>query len=469
MESPSPRPTPFSMPSQYGTPPPGPPPAGIDSSRCWDPEAERMDRSRLRGLQGERLRDVVRRAWECTPFYRAKMEALGVRPQEIRSVDDIRRLPFTEKIDFMDAYPLGMLAVPMRDVVRIHGSSGTSFGKSTIVAYTRHDLNLWTELCARLATAAGVTADDVAQIAFGYGLFTGGFGLHQGLERIGATVIPLSSGQTERQLLFIRDFQVTALICTPSFALHLADAVRDSGAASSVQSLRWGLFGGEPWTNSARAAIDSALGVLATDNYGLSELCGPGVSYECLERDGLHIAEDHFLAEVIHPETLEPVEEGEVGELVLTSLTREASPLLRYRTRDLTRLTTQRCACGRTLARMDKVLGRTDDMLIIRGVNIFPSQIESVLLQIEQTAPHYQIVLTKKGAFDAMTVRVEVTEELFNDEMRVMRAKQEEIRERLRLALGIQVEVELVEPRSLERFIGKAKRVVDERNKARKD
>lgn len=435
--------------------------------KIWSPEFECIERGRLRKLQLERLQQTLHRAYHHLPLYRAKMEKAGLYPDAIGSLEDVTRLPFCTKEDFMQGYPVGMLAVPMKDIVRIHGSSGTTYGKSTIVGYTRNDMECWTEMCARLVTAAGVTADDVAQIAFGYGLFTGGFGLHQGLERIGATVIPLSAGQTDRQLQFLRDFGVTTLICTPSYALHLAEAVQDRKFPEGTIRLRWGLFGGEPWTDAARKQIEAYLpGVKATDNYGLSELCGPGISYECLERDGMHLSEDHFFAEVVNPETGESVPEGEIGELVLTSLTKEAVPLLRYRTRDLTRLTTARCACGRTLTRMSKVMGRTDDMLIVRGVNIFPSQIESVLFQIEHTAPHYQIVLDRDGTMDVARIRVEVTEALFNDEMRRMRAVQEEIRERLRSALGIKVEVELVEPRSLERFIGKAKRVVDLRKNA---
>jgi len=436
-----------------------------DTSRIWNPSIETMERSRLRDLQLAALRETVRRAHLHVPSYQAKMKKTGFRPEDIHTLEDVRQLPFTTKEDFMQAYPLGMLAVPLQEIVRIHGSSGTSYGKSTIVGYTRHDMEIWTEMCARLVMAAGVTRNDIAQIAFGYGLFTGGFGLHQGLERVGATVIPLSSGQTDRQIQFMRDFQVTTLICTPSYALFLAEALREKGIAPDQVSLNWGLFGGEPWTDEARREIESGLGIIATDNYGLSELCGPGVSYECLERKGMHLSEDQFLVEVVDPTTGEPVEDGEIGELVLTSLGREAVPLVRYRTRDLTRLTTHPCRCGRTLARMSKVVGRTDDMIIIRGVNVFPSQIESILLQVEHTAPHYQIVVGREGALDTIKLRVEVTEALFDDEMKHLRAVQEEIAEKLRASLGIKVDVELVEPRSLERFIGKAKRVVDLRSR----
>ncbi|MCX8036547.1 MAG: phenylacetate--CoA ligase [Candidatus Sumerlaeia bacterium] len=429
----------------------------------WDPAWEQIDRATLERHQGELLREQVRRAAERLPYVQARLNAAGLRPADIRGLDDLRRLPFTVKQDFMDHYPFGMIAVPLREVVRVHGSSGTSRGKSTIVGYTRRDLDTWSELCARLATAAGVTASDIAQISFGYGLFTGGFGLHAGLERVGALVLPISSGNTPRQVQFLRDFGTTALVGTPTYALHIAETAREMGIERGQLALKWGLFGGEPWSEAVRRQIESLLGIVATDNYGLSELCGPGVSYECLCKNGMHIAEDHYIVEVLDPKTLEPVADGEVGELVFTTLMREAVPLIRYRTGDLASVTREPCACGRTLARMSKVVGRTDDMMVIRGVNVFPSQIESILLDIEHTQPHYQIVRTRKGALEHLEVRVEVTEALFNDEIRHMRAVEEEIREALRSGLGVDVDVRLVEPKSLERFTGKARRVVDER------
>ena len=431
----------------------------------WDPVWEQADRVALETHQSELLREQVRRAADRLPYYQARMKEGGVEAAGVRGLDDLRRLPFTVKQDFMDNYPYGMMAVPLREVIRVHGSSGTSRGKSTIAGYTRRDLETWAELCARLATAAGVTNGDVAQICFGYGLFTGGFGLHAGLERVGALVLPISSGNTPRQIQFMRDFGTTALIGTPTYALHLAESAREMGVRRDQLRLQWGLFGGEPWTEGIRRQIESLLGLAATDNYGLSELCGPGVSYECLCKKGMHIAEDHYVVEVLDPGTGTPVPEGAVGELVFTALTREATPLIRYRTGDLASVTREPCACGRTLARMSKVVGRSDDMMVVRGVNIFPSQIESILLDIEHAQPHYQIVLTRRGAMDHLAVRVEVTEEIFADEMKRLRAVEEEIRAALRSGLGVEVDVHLVEPKSLERFTGKAKRVFDERPK----
>jgi phenylacetate-CoA ligase len=431
----------------------------------WDPTWEQADRSTLRARQEELLKEQVRRATDRLPYFQAKMKAAGLRPSEIRSLDDLRRLPFTVKQDFMDSYPYGMLAVPLREVIRVHGSSGTTRGKATIAGYTRRDVEAWSELCARLATAAGVTASDVAQICFSYGLFTGGFGLHYGLERVGALVLPSSSGNTPRQIQFMRDFGTTALVGTPTYAVHIGETAREMGVGADQLALQWGLFGGEPWSEGIRRQIEALLGIQATDNYGLSELCGPGVSYECLHKNGMHIAEDHFLVEVLDAETDEPAADGEVGELVFTALTREAVPLIRYRTGDLASVTRDRCPCGRTLARMSKVVGRTDDMLSVRGVNIFPTQVESILLDIEHTQPHYLIVLTKRGALDHLEIRVEVTEEIFNDEMKRLRAVEEEIRSKLRSGLGVDVDVRLVEPKSIERFTGKACRVMDERPK----
>ncbi len=411
------------------------------------------------------LEELLKYAYQRLPYYEKKMRDKGIKPTDIKTLDDLRLLPFTTKQDFMDNYPIGMFAVPLREVVRVHGSSGTTTGKSTIVGYTRNDLDTWAELCARVAAAGGVTAQDVAQICFGYGLFTGGFGMHFGIEKIGATVLPISSGGTERQIRFIDDFQTTTLVGTPTYALHLAESAKEMNVDLSKSSLKWGLFGGEPCTESVQKQIDTHLGIKATDNYGLSEVMGPGVSGECLERNGLHINEDHFIVEVIDPETTEPLGEGEVGELVITALTREAVPLIRYRTRDLSMIDYSPCRCGRTTARMAKVKGRTDDMLIIKGVNVFPTQIEDVLLKVEHTEPHYQIIVYRDGALDALEVQVEVTEEIFDDEMRHLKSKEEEIRYKLKAELGIECKVQLVEPKSLQRFTGKAKRVIDKRPK----
>lgn len=428
----------------------------------WEPEQECMAREELAQLQLERLEATINRAYLNVPFYRRKFDELNIDPDQIRSLDDLRRLPFTTKEDLRDNYPYGMFAVPLREVVRIHASSGTT-GIPTVVGYTRDDLKTWSNLVARILTAGGVTNDDVVQIAFGYGLFTGGFGLHYGAERIGASVIPISSGNTKRQVKIMQDFKTTTLICTPSYALLIADTIYDMGINVNGLSLRYGLFGAEPWSEGMRQEIEGKLKIIATDNYGLSEVMGPGVAGECLQRNGLHINEDHFLVEIINPDTLEPVRPGEVGELVITTLTKEALPMIRYRTRDLTRLFVEPCPCGRTLHRMSKILGRTDDMLIVKGVNVFPSQIETVLFEIEGTEPHYQIIVDRKGHLDELTVLVEVSEEIFFDEMKKQHEFVDLIKRRLASELGIQVEVKLVERKTLERFEGKAKRVIDRR------
>lgn len=429
----------------------------------WDREHECMSRSALERLQLERLKTTVSRCYERIPFYHRKMDDLGVKPSDIHSLADVRKLPFTVKDDMRANYPYGLFAAPLKEVVRIHSSSGTT-GKPTVVGYTRNDLELWAEVCARFICAAGVTEDDVAQVTFGYGLFTGGFGLHYGLEKVGASVIPAAAGNTERHLMLMQDFGSTALIGTPSYALHLGEAVNEAGIRGKIK-LRWGLFGGEPWTDQMRAEIQEKLGLSATDNYGLSEIIGPGVAGECeMCKDGMHISEDHFLVEVIDPETLEPVDYGQTGELVITTLTKEACPILRYRTRDITRLNPEPCKCGRTTMRMEKVRGRTDDMLIIRGVNVFPSQIESVLLEIEGTEPHYMLVVYKEGAMDVLEVWVEVSERIFSDEMKQLRQLEERIKSRLQSVLGLSVKLKLVEPRTIARSEGKAKRIMDMRN-----
>jgi phenylacetate-CoA ligase len=430
--------------------------------RIFSPKYETMEEAELRALQLRRLQDTVIRVYYRVPFYRRKMDELGVTPDDIKTLDDIRRLPFTVKTDLRDNYPFGLFAVPEREIVRIHGSSGTT-GKPIVVGYTRHDLDMWRELVARIVTAAGVTDDDTVQIAFGYGLFTGGFGLHAGCELCGASVIPVSSGNTERQLMLMQDFNVTALVCTPSYALHIAEAGNEMGIDFKKLPLRWGLFGGEPWSEKMRERIESRLSISATDNYGLSEVIGPGVSGECMEKNGLHIAEDHFIPEILDQKSLEPVPEGEEGELVFTSLTKEAFPILRYRTRDVTRFIPGRCSCGRTMIRHTRITGRNDDMLIIRGVNVFPSQIESVLMEIKGTEPHYQLVVDRKGSLDSLEVLVEVSPEMFVDEMKKMKAFQEYVTQRLHSVLGIGAKVTLVEPRTIERSTGKAKRVIDKR------
>ncbi len=428
----------------------------------WEQDKECMPREELEQLQLERLQATLYRVGTHVPMYRRRFEEIRLDYDAITSLDDLRRLPFTVKDDLRQNYPYGLFAVPLREVVRVHSSSGTT-GIATVVGYTKNDIKHWADLAARVLTAAGVTKDDVVQIAFGYGLFTGGFGLHYGAERVGASVIPISSGNTRRQIQIMQDFRTTALVCTPSYALTIADTLAEMEINPSALSLRLGLFGAEPWSEAMRQEIMDKLGIIATDNYGLSEIMGPGVAGECQQCNGLHINEDHFLAEVIDPETLEPVAPGEVGELVITTLTKEAFPMIRYRPRDLTRLLPDPCPCGRTFRRMQRVLGRTDDMLIIKGVNVFPLQIEKVLFEIEGTEPHYQIVVEREGRADKATVLVEVMESIFFDEMRRQRELVERIKHRLASELGIGVEVKLVEPKTLERSEGKSRRVIDKR------
>jgi len=428
----------------------------------WDKAKECMPREDLEQLQLERLQTTLYRVATHVPFYRKKFKELAIDPDGFRSLEELRKLPFTTKADLRNNYPYGLFAVPLRDVVRLHASSGTT-GMATVVGYTRNDIKNWSDMVARILTATGVDADDVVQIAFGYGLFTGGFGLHYGAERVGASVIPISSGNTKRQIQILQDFKTTTLVCTPSYALLLADTMIDMDININALQLKFGLFGGEPWSEEMRGEIKNKLGIIATDNYGLSEVMGPGVAGECSYCNGLHINEDHFIVEVINPDTLEPVAPGELGELVFTTITKEAFPLIRYRTRDLARLVTDPCPCGRTFNRMTRVIGRTDDMLIIKGVNVYPMQIESILFDIEGTEPHYQIIVERDGRLDKVTVLVEVVESIFFDQMKKQRQLVEHIKKRLATELGIGVEVKLVEEKSLERFEGKAKRVIDKR------
>jgi phenylacetate-CoA ligase len=428
----------------------------------WQPESECIDREELEQLQLERLESTLNRVYLNVPFYRKKFDEVRFNPDDLRSLDDLRKLPFTTKNDLRENYPYGLFAVPLREVVRVHASSGTT-GMSTVVGYSRNDVKTWSNLVARVLTAGGITKDDVIQVSFNYGLFTGAFGLHYGAERVGASVIPISSGNTKRQIKIMQDFKTTALVGTPSYAMLIADTIREMDIDPNSLSLKYGLFGAEPWSDAMRKELETKLRITATDNYGLSEVMGPGVAGECLERNGLHIAEDHFLVELINPETLQPARPGEVGEMVITTLTKEAFPVVRYRTRDLTKLLSGPCPCGRTMRRMTRITGRTDDMLIIRGVNVFPQQIETVLFEIEGVAPHYQIVIDRKGALDETTVNVEVSESIFFDEMKKQTELKETIKKRLASELGISVEVKLVEKKTLERFEGKAKRVIDNR------
>ena len=430
----------------------------------WDGVHECMHREQLMELQLERLRAIVDRVYEQVPFYRGKLTEAGYEPGAVRTLDDLRGLPFTRKDDFRVNYPRGLFATPLDEVVEIHSSSGTT-GQPVVAGFTRDDLHTWAELVCRLAVAAGVRRDDVAQVSFGYGMFTGGFGLHYGLQRAGAAVLPISAGNTARQLQFMQDFGTTVLIATPSYALYLGEAIAKARLDPASLKLRLGLFGAEACSDQLRAQIEARLPIFATDNYGLTEVLGPGVAGECEQRAGMHIAEDHFLVECLDPVTGEPVPDGRVGELVFTAMTRQCSPVLRYRTGDLCTLSHEPCACGRTLARMGKVVGRTDDMFIISGVNIFPSSVEKVLLAIEGVEPYYQIVLERKGALDTFEVQVEVTEAIFDGWMDDLRDFERRITEELRSALLVRPKVKLVEPGTLERSEGKAKRVIDKRTK----
>jgi phenylacetate-CoA ligase len=429
-------------------------------NRIWD-KAETMDPSRRRRLQVRRLREVMARVAEV-PFYKEAFSRSRITCDSVKSLDDLRRLPFTAKDDLRRHYPLGFLAVPREKIARLHGSSGTT-GKPTFVAYTAEDLSTWADLCARFLVSGGLRPEHLVHIAFGYGLFTGGFGLHYGVERVGAAVVPVASGNTPRQVMLIQDLCPQVLICTPSYALNIAEVARSQGIDPRDLSLEFAHFGAEPWTEDMRIQIEREMGLLAFNNYGLSEVIGPGVSGECPARRGMHIQEDHFIVECLNPDTLEPVKIGERGELVFTTLTRQAMPMIRYRTRDIAALDDSPCPCGRTTVRMSRVVGRTDDMLIIRGVNVFPSQIEEALLRVEGTAPHYLIEVDRPGTMDEVTVRVEIRPQDFSDKMSQLQELHDRIDREIQSITGIRANVELVEPQSLERSMGKAKRVIDHR------
>ncbi len=428
-----------------------------------DVKHETMPREDLEALQLKRLQAVVERVYHLVPFYHRRMDEMGVKPEHIRTLADLSLLPFTTKQDLRDNYPFGMFAAPMDQVVRIHASSGTT-GKSTPVAYTQRDLETWSELMARTLAAAGTHRGDIVHNAYGYGLFTGGLGFHYGAERLGAAVIPVSGGQTRRQIMLLQDFGPTVIVCTPSFALYLAEVGQEVGADFRQLKLRVGIFGAEPWTEGMRDEIEKRLNLDAVDIYGLSEIIGPGVSVECIEaKSGLHLFEDHFLPEIINPADLTPLPPGEMGELVITTLTKEAMPLLRYRTRDVTALNYAPCRCGRSLARMHRLRGRSDDMLIIRGVNVFPSQIEAVLMETPGVAPHYQLIVDRDGQLDTLEVQVEVDEAAFSDEVKKLEALAKNIQKQIKDYFTVSVKVKLVEPRSIPRSEGKAKRVIDKR------
>ena len=425
-------------------------------------DLETMPREKIREIQLERLKWVVDYCYRNVEFYHRRLDEAGVKPEKIKQLSDVQYIPFTTKEDIRDTYPYGLFAQPLKNIVRIHASSGTT-GKPTVVGYTRRDLDTWSDLVARLCVAVGTTDEDIVQISFGYGLFTGALGLHYGLEKIGASVIPISSGNTEKQVMILKDFGTTALVSTPSYALYMSEGAREKGVINDLR-LRLGLFGSEGCTPEMRDQVQKSFHIFATDNYGMSELMGPGVSGECIYREGMHIAEDHFLPELINSDTGEVLGEGETGELVMTTLTKEGFPLLRYRTKDLTRLNYEPCKCGRTFARMDKIKGRSDDMMKIRGVNVFPTQIESALVGLPYIGPHYQLVLRREGFMDTLEVKVELIDGSLLDEYKKLAEIQKNVRFQLKTILGIDTIVTLCEPKSIERFQGKAKRIIDLRS-----
>ncbi len=429
----------------------------------FNEEFETLPRPALEALQLKRLRDVLERVYTSVPFYRLSFDKAGIRPSDVNSLQDLQRLPFTTKQDMRDSYPYGLFAAPMEEIVRIHASSGTT-GKPTVVGYTKKDIDTWADLMARTLVTAGAHKGDIIHNAYGYGLFTGGLGVHNGAERLGASVIPISGGNTIRQLMIMQDFGSTVLTCTPSYSLFMAEEAREAGIDFSKLKLRIGIFGAEPWSDAMRAEIEAKLNLTALDIYGLSEIMGPGVAMECFEgKNGLHIWEDHFIPEIIDPDTGERVKEGERGELVITTITKQGIPLIRYRTRDISSLNYEQCICGRTHARLARMSGRSDDMLIIRGVNVFPSQIESILVRIEGVEPHYLLVVDRRDNLDTLEVQVEVDERIFSDEIKVLQALGRLIEKEIKDMLGVTCTVKLVEPKTIQRSEGKSKRVIDNR------
>ena len=428
----------------------------------WNKKYECMKRDELQDIQLKRLKETVERVYRAVPYYRDLLDNKGVKPEDIKSLEDITLLPFISKQHLRDNYPFGLFTVSMSEVVRIHSSSGTT-GKPTVVGYTYKDIDTWSELLARTLTCAHADKNSVVQIAYGYGLFTGGLGVHYGAERVGASVIPISGGNTQRQIMLMQDFGTTVLACTPSYALFMGEVLEEMGVKKEDIKLKSGVFGAEPWSDNMRKEIEEKLGILAIDIYGLSEIIGPGVASECPVQEGLHIFEDHFIPEIIDPETGEQLPPGATGELVFTTITKEAFPVLRYRTRDITSLNYETCECGRTMVRMKKVTGRTDDMIIIRGVNVFPTQVESVLLEIGETQPHYQLIVSRKGSMDILEVLVEVSEGLFSDKVKGLEGLERNISSKIESVLGVSAKVRLVEPKTIPRSEGKAQRVIDKR------
>ena len=435
----------------------------VTENKIYNPEAECMDRAALRELQDRRLVETVNRVYNNVPLYRERMQAAGVKPEDIKGVDDLHLLPFTNKTDLRDEFPFGLLAAPKSEIVRIQGSSGTT-GKPIVAGYTKNDVDVWTEMVARSLTAAGAGKDDIIQVTYGYGLFTGGLGAHQGATEVGAMVIPMSSGNTQRQIMMMKDLGVTFLCCTPSYATYLGETIREMGLEPGRDiRLKAGCFGAEPWTEAMRGHLEELLGIDACDIYGLTEIAGPGVAFECLEKDGMHVNEDHVIVEIIDPATGEPLPYGEKGELVFTTITKTGMPMLRYRTHDICSLNARKCACGRTTARMSRITGRTDDMLIIRGVNVFPSQIETVLVGTQGVAPHYMLVVDRVNNSDTLEVQVEMTDSMFSDTVSHIENVRRYISDQIKSVVGISAKVTLAAPKSMPRSEGKAKRIIDNR------
>jgi len=431
-------------------------------NKIWNPAIECMDRAEIIKLQNERLRKVVKLEYDRVPLYRERMDKKGLKPEDIRTIDDLKYLPFTEKTDLRDTFPYGLFAADKKDIVRIQGSSGTT-GKPIVSGYTQNDIDVWTEMMARTLTAGNADADSIIQVCYGYGLFTGGLGAHQGASKIGAMTIPMSSGNTARQLMMMQEMGTTHICCTPSYALYLGESIREMGIDRSKLNLKCGFFGAEPWTEEMRKQIEELLGVDALDIYGLTEIAGPGVSFECLEKNGMHVNEDHVIPEIIDPATEMPLPYGQKGELVFTTITKTGMPMLRYRTHDICILHDEKCACGRTLVRMERLMGRTDDMLVIRGVNVFPSQIESVLVGVHGVAPHYMLVVDRVKSTDSLEVQVEVTDEMFSDSIGGLDSIKKEIGEKIKSVVGIKAQITLVAPHTIPRSEGKAKRIIDKR------
>lgn len=431
-------------------------------NKIWNPQIECMDREEIIKLQNERLRNVVKLEYDRVPLYRERMDKKGIKPEDIRTIDDLKYLPFTEKTDLRDTFPYGLFAADKKDIVRIQGSSGTT-GKPIVSGYTQNDIDVWTEMMARTLTAGNADENSIVQVCYGYGLFTGGLGAHQGASKIGAMTIPMSSGNTQRQLMMMQEMGTTHLCCTPSYALYLGESIREMGIDRNSLKLRCGFFGAEPWSEEMRKQIEELLGVDALDIYGLTEIAGPGVSFECLEKNGMHVNEDHVIPEIIDPATEMPLPYGEKGELVFTTITKTGMPMLRYRTHDICRLHDEKCACGRTLVRMERLMGRTDDMLVIRGVNVFPSQIESVLIGVHGVAPHYMLIVDRQKATDSLEIQVEVTDEMFSDSIGGLDLIKKEIGEKIKSVVGIKAQITLVAPHTIPRSEGKAKRIIDKR------